>query len=224
MAKNDIYENYTLTAPALMAFPNLLVPKQVAGKGDPKYSANFVLDAGHPDLAAIKKLIVKIAQQRFPGIDVSTLSIPLKSGNVLADKRIADLKKKAAVAGKDPSAIVSDGEYQRGKVVINASSGADRPPSLSAIVNGKIVDLDSEVLRQQYGKQFFFGAEVLAQINFATYEGNGSTIPNGVTAYLSMVLATGKGERMGGGPRAASEVFSGYVGSYSAEDPTGLSI
>jgi hypothetical protein len=232
VAKTEqFYEHYDLTAPVLMAFPNLFVPKPIAGKGDPMYSANFIMGPDHPDLDPIKRHIVKLAKQKWPNVDMSQVHIPLKSGTVLADKRIADLRKKAVAAGKDPDAITPDGEYQRGKVVINPTKAIKtregkplQPPALSAIVNGRIIDLDTPELRAQYEKQFFFGAEVLARINFGTYDGNGSTIQDGVTSYLDMVLATGKGERLGGGPRAASEVFSGYVGSYSAEDPTGLGL
>lgn len=225
MAKNNnVYENYTLTAPVLMAFPNLITPKQVAGKGDPKFSANFVIAADHPDLAAIKSVVTRIAATRWPGRPVAEIQIPLKSGTVMADKRLKQLQDKARADGKDPAAVVSDGEYQRGKVVVTATSGEDRPPSLSVILNGKIVDLEDPALKVQHKDKFFFGAEVLAQINFATYDGNGSTIPDGITAYLSMVLSTGKGERIGGGQKPASEVFKGYAGSYSAEDPLALGV
>ena len=67
-------------------------------------------------------------------------------------------------------------------------------------------------------KKFFFGAEVYAQVNLVAYKGVGAN-PDGVTAYLNMVVATGKGTRITSA-KSASEVFSGYAGRVSDEDPT----
>jgi len=42
-----------------------------------------------------------------------------------------------------------------------------------------------------------------------------------VTAYLNMVCVTEKGPKLAGGGQSASEVFKGYIGTTSQEDPTG---
>ena len=122
--------------------------------------------------------------------------------------RLADRRKEKA--GKE------DGEYQRGKVIIAARSKYE--PKLSGIQAGKVVDYEGDA-RKLHEKDFFFGAECLAQINFVAYDGVGAN-PDGVTAYLNMVFVTGKGTKIAGGASAA-EAFKGYAGTVSNEDVTG---
>lgn len=198
---------YALLRPVILAHPALFEPKQFKknGKptGEPKYSGTFVLPADSEDLKAMKTLAAKVARAKWPTRNFADLKFPFASGDKLADQR-------KAKSGKD------DGEYQRGKVVVQSRSKF--APRLAVIENGKIVDLDDDALKAKYKGKFFFGAEVLAEFNFVAYEGGAN--PDGVTAYMNLVLATGKGTRIAGGS-AASEVFKGYMGSASAEDPTG---
>lgn len=199
---------FTLTSPVVMTFPNLLEAKAFMkngkAKGDPKYSANFVFDAEHPDLKGMKELAAKVARAKWPDTPFSELKFPFISGDKLADKRKAKDK--------------TDGEWQRGKLIISAKSKLQ--PRLSYLDGGKIVDLETDLAKSLAKDKFFNGAEVLAQFNFWAYEKGDEDSKNGVTAYLNLVLSTGKGKRLSGG-QTASEVFKGYAGSVSAEDPTG---
>lgn len=204
---------YTLTAPVLMAFPSLLVPKAFKGKngkdqGEPKYSANFVFKPDHPDLTPLKNLVVKIAKARWPDRDLKELALPFSSGTKLADARAAVCKEK----GKEP-----DGEYQRGCAVINSKSKYQ--PTLSYLVDGRLIELVTEAEKKANQDKFYFGVEALANFNVVAYEGPGKN-PDGVTIYLNAVLSLNKGKRLGGGVPPASEVFKGYAGSATTEDPT----
>lgn len=199
---------YNLTLPVVMVFPNLVEAKAFMkngkAQGDPKYGATLVVPADHPDLKPMKELVTKLAKNRWPDKPFSELAFPFLSGDKAAEKRKAK--------GKD------DGEYQRGKVLLTARSKYE--PRLSYIENGKIVDLETDTAKQMAKNKFYMGVEVLAQINFVPYDPIGENAKGGVTAYLNMVLSTGKGKRLSGGA-SASEVFKGYAGSVSAEDPTG---
>lgn len=198
---------YNLTSPVPLLFPNLLVPKAFMkngkAQGEPKYSGTLEFEVGHPDLEGMKALAGKLAKGRWPDKPFSELAFPFSSGDKAADKRKA--------AGKD-------GEHSRGKVLLKSSSKYE--PRLSVIVDGKIIDIDSEMLKQAHKGKFYNGVEVLAQLNFVTYDAIGENAKGGVTAYLNIVMSTGKGKRLSGGATAA-EVFKGYAGAVSTEDPTG---
>lgn len=199
---------FNLTFPVVMAFPNLLEAKAFMkngkAQGEPKFGANLIVPADHPDLKAMKELVTKLARQRWPDKPFSELAFPFSSGDKLADARKAK--------GKE------DGDYQRGKVVMNVKSKYE--PRLSYLENGRIVDLETDTAKQMAKGKFYNGVEILAQLNFVPYDPIGSNAKGGVTAYLNMVLSTGKGKRLSSGS-TASEVFKGYVGNVSAEDPTG---
>ncbi len=209
-----------LTAPAIMSFPHLIKPQQFTdngkGKGDPKYGASFVLEPESPDLEPFKKHCARIAREKWPNIDLKEVTgWPFKNGTRLADKRA----EKCKAAGKTP-----DGEWQRGKVVITARS--EYRPRLAIIENGLIRDLDDEdAIKANQGK-FYFGCLVLAQFNVvanAIKTGENAagteTFNRYVSAYLNMVVSLNRGQRIGGA-RSAAEVFKGYAGQATMEDPT----
>ncbi len=203
---------FNSTIPTLMAFPHLLVPQPFKArgteKGEPKYGASFVLEPNSPDLESLKKLFVRAAKAAKPDLtDFSKLSKPWKSGDKLADRRKAQLGDKYA----------GDAEYQRGKVVLTARS--KYAPVLSVIKDRQHIELADDALRAKYKDMFFFGAEVLFQVNFRWFDGIRDNDPDGITAYLNMVLATGKGKRLGNS-RSSADAFKGYVGALVNEDPT----
>lgn len=211
----------SLTEPVVSTFPNLLEAKSVMknGKptGDPKYSHNYEFEPTSADLAMLKAEALKVAKAKWPGRAVGkesatrddagnpkqpTFVFPFSSGDILADK--------AKAKGKDR-------EFSRGKVVLTARSKYQ--PRLSFIENGAIKDLDGPAIDAIGKRVFYNGVLCLAQVNFVAYEGVG-TNPDGVTAYLNMVVSTNTGPKLSGGASAA-EVFKGYVGSNVDEDPTG---
>lgn len=197
---------FSLTIPVVMTFPHLHEPQafKKGGKetGEAKYSATFNFDAASEDLKAMKTLAAKLARIKWPDKPFSELVFPFTSGDRLADER----KKK----GKD------DNEWLRGKVCLASRSKYE--PRLSYTEGDRIVDLENEAAKAAAKGKFYNGVEVLAQFNFVAYDGVGQN-KGGVTAYLNMVLSTGKGARLSGG-QSASEAFKGYVGHVSAADPT----
>jgi ssDNA-binding protein len=197
---------YTLTEPVVMAFPHLITSRQFSkgGKasGEPKFSANFVFAPDSADLKAIKALTAKIAREVWPGIDLKTnFGKPWSDGTALADQAKKDKK--------------AEKEFYRGNIVLAAHTGEKYPPKLSSFENGTVVDYEGDARKAAAGK-FYAGVEVLAQFNLSVWD---SPKGKGVTAYLNMVFSTGKGTRHQTG-QSAAEVFKGYVGTVSNEDPT----
>lgn len=218
---------FQINQPTVSTFPNLLEAKAVQrnGKatGEPKFSINIEIDPEtQPDLArAIKGKALEIARAKWPGRDFAkeaaktykdaegavnkklpTFVFPWSSGTELADNAKAKNK---------------DREFSRGKLVLTARSKFQ--PGLSAIVGGKLVEYDSDSVKN--AKSYFYsGVEILAEVNFQAYDGVSETGADGVTAYLNKVLSTNKGKKLASGGASAAETFSGYLGSISNVDPT----
>ena len=197
---------FNLTDPATLTFENLFTARAFKGpngkeNGEPKYDAALQIEPNHVDIPAIKAKLAEVARARWPGRNLGELAFPLSDGSKLADK--------AKAKGKER-------EFSRGKVVITARS--QFAPALSVVENGTLVDYEGD--RRPLAKPFFYnGVAVLAQFNFVAYVGVGAN-PDGVTAYLNMVCSLRRGDRIGGGARPAAEVFKGYAGKFTAEDPT----
>jgi Protein of unknown function (DUF2815) len=204
--KDNTIGIYNTTVPAIMVFPATHEPKQYMkdgkAKGEPKYGGTFVFDPASPDIKGMKAKIASVARARWPGIDLSEIKLPLLKGDTLADKR-------KAKAGKD------DADFMRGKIVMKANS--KYPPGLATVEGGKIVDHETDVARVAAKGKFYGGVETLIQVNFVAYESDDDK--KGVSAYLNTILSTGKGAKIGGARPSASQSFSGYVGTYSAENP-----
>ena len=193
---------YTFTSPVVMVFPNLFKPRSFtknAAANDAKYDAKFLFEEISPDLKSMKQVILEVAEAKWPGRNKKELHYPFASGTKQAD----DAKAK----GKDL-------DFMRGKVVLTARS--QFAPRLSAVENGSLVEYLDENLRAAAAPKFYNGVQVLAQVNFASYESAG--FGDGITAYLRMVLSFNRGDRIGSGASAA-EVFSSYIGHLSTEDP-----
>lgn len=216
---NDNEGVVSLNEPTMLTFPNLMEAKAVMknGKptGEPKFSSNFEFEPTAADLSALKAKALEVAKAKWPGrqfgkeaakVDdngnakMPTFMFPFSSGTELADK--------AKGKGKDR-------EFSRGKAVLTARSKYE--PRLSVIEGGKLVEKEGDA-RKAAARMFYSGCLCLAQFNFVAYDGVGQN-PDGVTAYLNMVCSLNKGDRLTGGASAA-EVFKGYVGTTSAEDPT----
>ena len=211
---------YKLTQPAILMHPHLDAPqpfmKNGKAAGEPKYSASFLLDADSKDLGLLKALVLRVAQEAFPGRNIvadfkaGKFSLPFKDGTKQADDR----KAKCEAAGK-----AADGEFQRGKGIVVGRSGADKPPALAYLDGGKLAEVTqaNTAAAAKVKEIFFFGAKVVAVIYFKAYEGGSN--PDGVTGYLNSVLAVGGGERLGGGRQSATETFKEYQGTVTDDNP-----
>lgn len=199
-------ELFNLTLPVVMTHPNLFVARAFGQKGketgEPKFSANFIFAADNPDLAAMKQAAAKVARARWPSRDLKELKFPFSAGDKINARRTGKGKK-------------AD-EHIVGKVVLAGRSKYE--PRLAMLDSGRLVDLEGPAREANKGR-FYPGVEVLAQFNFVAYDGVGAN-PDGVTAYLNMVLSTNKGKKIATGASAA-ETFKGYAGHSTTEDPTG---
>jgi Protein of unknown function (DUF2815) len=216
-------DRFMTTSPVTLIFPTLITPKQFQkdGKptGDPKFSATFLFSPDHPDLAAMKALWVRIIEEKWPGrwareqgekkagSTSGHLKLPFELGNVLADKAKGKGKPK---------------EFYRGKISIASKSDDKHPPGLAGFnAKGEMENYLDDAVKKLNAKKFYAGALVYVQFNFVTYT---SPQLEGVTSYINHVLARGDGTPIpeaerSGGPRT-SEVFKGYRGHTSTEDPT----
>jgi Protein of unknown function (DUF2815) len=206
--------------PVVMAFPAVTEPRKIKirGKesGEAKYGASFVFPIDHPDLAKIKERIMGLAKAKWPGRDIAAdvkagnFKLPISPGNSLIAKQTAKL----VAQGKT---YEGKSDFMKDKIVLKASS--KYPPRLAVISGGKISpDLEGAAIAANKSK-FFFGAEVLLQVNLQAYDRINAEAKDGVTAYLNIVMATGGGKRLGGGV-SASEAFAAYKGTSTNEDPT----
>lgn len=206
--------------PVVMAFPAVTEPRRVKLKGketgDPKYGASFVFPLDHPDLKTLKSKMVALAAAKWPGRDIGAevkagnFKLPISQGDSLIAKR----KAKLTAMGKEYKA---EADFMAGKVVLKTSS--KYAPRLAIISGGKISpDLEGPAIAANKSK-FFFGAEVLVQINLQAYDRINEEAKDGITAYLNIVMPTGKGTRLSGGASAAT-VFAAYKGSTTDENPT----
>lgn len=199
---------YDTTAPVRIIYTETLFTpkayKNAQGKeqGDPKYGCQILLAADHADLKPIKDKAIAVAKAHWPGANLGEIKFPFKSGDKDNEKRVA--------AGKKPR------DFVKGLVFITGRS--KYAPRLAGFENGRIVDYGDEAAIAKAKSKFYSGTEALVQLNFVPGEVDEKRY---VTAYLNLVLTLNKGERIAGGGKSASEVFKGYAGHATLEDPTG---
>ena len=214
---------FASTFPGLLAFPVITEAQlqqaikfreREAAKGNKQmreagYETTFLMDPDHPDLPTMKQIIREVAAGNYDA-DLGAMTIPLKDGTKMADKRNAKLSK--MTPPKDP-----DREFLRGKIALVARS---KFPVAQAIVSGAgVVDLVDERERALHGRKFYAGAEALIQVRFAWYNPSPLVPGGGVNAYLQLVMVTGKGKPFPGTVRSAADAFKGYAGKVSNIDP-----
>jgi Protein of unknown function (DUF2815) len=204
---------FTLTHGVTLAFGKQLFhpkayrdPKMGKEQGDPLYSAQFCFAAEHVDWQPIRKHVLRVAQAEWPGIKWDGFNKPFRDGSQLADKR---KEENNGAAKKKP-----DMEFCRNHGVLMARSKYQ--PNLSYMERGMIVDCMDDQAKMRAEPKFFFGADVVATFNFRASEVRGQ---KSVAAYIQLVMATGKGKRLGGS-RPGSEVFASMQGKETDEDPS----
>lgn len=202
---------YDLTAPAYLLFPKNVFEKKPGyqGKGEPRHEVGIAFPADHPDLPGIKTVLRSIAEAASPGVDTRTIKSPLLKGSDLSAKLLA---------GKNGEKYKEAAEFEKGKVVILSKSKI--MAKLSVIVPGQgLVKLSDDALIAKYRDKFFFGAEVIVSYLFQWYAPMAQAPFGGITSYANLVLANGKGTKIGGGWRTEEEAFAGYLGKMSGESP-----
>lgn len=225
---NERPEDFNFNTAHVVSYANIMEPKAFEKKGqkkgEPKYSALFIIDPENSDLKRLKDAITAALKERNPGKTIRArrlteeemnagtfveVSVPWKSGDKEADKM------KAKNNGDD-----AKGAIYRGKVLVKASSKYQ--PALSAIEGGKIVDFVTDEAKKVAAKYFYSGALLVPGFGFNPYDGDADgSKPGGMSLYLNAVLFAKHGTRIGGRVHNAAEAFKGYIGTISQEDPTG---
>lgn len=216
----------TLIKPEICSFPNLDEPKRVSKstKEEPKFSLGLEMAPDSPNLTAIRAKIISQAIafansndgagfRAVAGNTVESITAAIKSGAIKTCIEDGDkLAEKAIAKGKKR-------EWSRGLKVVTARS--QNWPACGIIANGAIVQLDDRSqVKLHKAKYFYTGVKVVAELDIVAYNAVGEDGKPGVTAYLSSVLSTGKGDKLAGGGPDLAATFSGYVGLESDEDPT----
>lgn len=210
---------FDLTSPVTLTYRSLdksraFKDKSGKDKGEAKFDGTFLFEPKSADLEALKEKAASIARARWPNVSFKDLVFPFASG----DKRLE--KWKAKNPGKEVPEI---NQAEAGKVVLTARSKFR--PNLAAIINGQLVDLETDEQVAKYISQFYSGVQVFATFNLVTYEGVRDGDKNGVTAYLNAVATLNKGDKIkGGGGGGAAERFSQYAGTASDFDPTAVDL
>jgi hypothetical protein len=208
----DVPSQFTFTHEAEIIFPPALFEKRLASPRakEPRWEMALAIAPDHPDLKALKHMVVEFANSKRPGITSSPTAwkYPWSSADAYLAKSAAKEKK-------------YDNTHLIGKVLINTHS-TKYEPKLSVLMPGRgVVDFWEQAARQTVKDKFYAGALVLADVTFYWYdESNG--LP-GVALMLNKVLSLNKGERRGGG-KSGSETFGAHVGHLSAVDPTAAQI
>ncbi|MDE2020099.1 MAG: DUF2815 family protein [Patescibacteria group bacterium] len=186
-------------------FLTAVTPQKINNKGEPKFAATVLLTPGSADEKGIKSALLAVAKEAFPGRDLKTLKFPVESGDSMADRSAAKSK---------------DGSFFRGHTVFKASSNEENPPVLSVLDGKNIRELLGAQREAEGRKLFYNGCYVLLAVYVSPYKSGsegGVGEYSGVKAYLNQVLWVADGPRIGGA--SSSEIFKGYAGAVTAEDP-----
>jgi hypothetical protein len=216
-----------LSKPVLCSFPNLDEPKRVSKslKEEPKFSLGLEFAPDSEDLKAIRAKVMSQALafassndgasfRAVAGNSVESIAAAIKSGAIKTCIEDGDkLAAKAEAKGKKR-------DWSKGLKVVTARS--QNWPNCGIIANGEIVQLDDRSqVRLHKAKFFYTGVKIVAELDIVAYNAVGEDGKPGVTAYITSVLSTGKGEKLAGSAPSLADTFRGYVGLESDEDPTG---
>ena len=201
---------FTFTTAVRMIFGNVIVPKAFKDKktgkdkGEAKFDGTFLLEPGSADLKAAKALAASVAKTQWPGRDLKELKFPFTLGEVLIKRGID----RAVKDGKEPR----DQSFFEDHVVFVARSKFEVG---LGVLKGSTIEQFSGDKRHLAKDKFYNGCYVVPSVNFVAYE---SEFGDGVNAFLDAVLWVKDGEKLGG-TTDLTNVFKGYAGTVTAEDP-----
>lgn len=195
-----------MTAPALkddrikvanvrITFPKLLKgqEEQFANKGDPYYSASFLLPKDHPDLQKLRDGIVKAAKAKWP-TDWEAKLLEFKA------------KDKLPVHDGDVKAAKPYGAAYAGKLFLSARNNARTNPPIPVFdnVTDPATGKAREITAATDPKFPYSGSYVNVFVNLFGYSRDGGV---GIGASIAGVQFAKDGERLAGGVSSSADDY-----------------
>lgn len=186
-------DNVRITFPKLFAGQE----EQFNNKGDPYFSASFLMPADHPDLPKLKAAILAAATAKWGA----------KAGDMLKEFQIKD---KLPVHDGALKASKPYGEAYKGMLYVSARNNAAKNPPVP--VFDAVIDPATNMARvipsAADAKAPYSGSYVNAIINVFGYSRDGG---QGVGASIVGVQFHKDGERLSGGESASASDFEAIV-------------
>lgn len=177
-----------------IVFPKLFVGQEepFGGKGDPYYSASFLVEPNDPQIAAIKAEILRVARAKW--------------GEKAEDNlKIAQAKDKLLIHDGVMKANKPYGDAYKGKLYVSARNNAKTNPPIPVYDN--VTDPKTGEARvitsPTDAKAPYSGSFVNVYLNVFAYSNEGE----GVAASIAGVQFHADGERLAGGVTAKAGAF-----------------
>lgn len=172
MAHKTQRTEYFVVQNAILSFPKLFVPEQVAGKGEPKFTTALIVDNATGEMLNNKAR--ELAQKAFPNGEWQLPNFRLPCSNT---------NDKFSVA--KGTFLYRDNPITANKMVFNVTSDQTRPPK---IVGGNpLQDITDR-------SQIYAGAIVAVNMSMYTFSNSGNI---GVAVGFDSVLKMGDGQALG---------------------------
>lgn len=177
-----------------LTFPKLFPGQEetFGGKGDPYWSASFLLSRDHPDLPKLREAIKAAAMAKWPQKFESQL-------------KAAQAKDKLPVHDGDLKADKPYGSAYAGQLYVSARNNAKTGPAPSVFdkVTDPATGMAREIKSQSDKRAPYSGCYVNVILNLFAYQNEGE----GVAASIMGVQFCEDGERLAGGVQAQAKDF-----------------
>ena len=186
----------------VLAFQNLIKPRQYKGKGKFQYDCRLVFTPDHSDIAKLKTLAAQVAVATFPQVELTSYNKPWQTGEEFAAENAEGVKRGNKAIDCAPFL---------GKVLVSMRS--EYPPQLGMIENNQLVLFEGQSAPLAE-KHIWSGQIVGATVEITAYFVDGRYY---IKFYPKDVISYGGGTRVGGGK--AEERWSEYTGRVSTVVP-----
>lgn len=173
-----------------LAFPNLFEPSTVAGEGEPRYSAAFILPADHPQIKDIQAKIKAVATEKWKD---------------KADAQIKALEKTGKIALHDGDEKPNYDGFP-GNLFISASAKVSARPT--------VIDQNKAPLTERDGK-LYAGCFVNVSLDFWAQD---NSYGKRINAQLRGVQFLRDGDAFSAGRPADSDEFEEATAGADADD------
>ena len=190
---------YTIKADPhpVLAFSNLIEPRQYKGKGKFQYDARLVFtSATHPDVVRVKELAAQVASTTFPAAPLGQFILPWKTG----EQMVAEAAEGVARGNKPLKPEEWLGTF-------NIAVRSEYQPEFGMIENSRLVKFEGQSAALAE-KHIFRGQHVGGTVEIVAYFVDGRYY---IKLYPKDIVSFGGGQRRGGGS-TMMESYSEYTG------------